>query len=538
MRQVLSTLSLVETRGRELDVLNQAVIATDAAGNVVYWNDVAQRLYGWSSAEAVGRHITDLTPTTQSREDAQRIMDALRAGRHWSGEFPVRRKDGSSFVAHVVDAPIHDEDGVLVGIVGLSSDISPVLRLQRLARDLSAAASPEEVAKASLDACLDVCGGAAGWFMTLEPDHEYLSTLYSVGYPEEIVARFHTVPLDAPFPIALAARSREPLFVTSPEEWRERFPAVAAFADARTRAWVALPLEVGDRVVGAIGISVRVERTFDSAERNLLVTMARHAGVALERALLYSREQDARRAAEAARSRAEAANKAKSVFLGNISHELRTPLGAIIGYHDLLADGVFGPLNGDQREHLQRLRNSATHLLSVIDGLLEFSRIEAGREVVRSERAQVGHVMQSVAEIVAPLARAKGLDFTVTCEAPDTELNTDTQKVKQIVVNLAGNAVKYTEAGSVAVRCSVEAGKFRVSVSDTGLGIAREHLESVFEPFWQVQERRARRSGGTGLGLSVSRSLASMLGGSLSVESEVGKGSTFTLEVPVGTPTD
>ena len=526
------TESLVESRARELEVLSQAVIATDVEGHVVYWSEAAEKLYGWRADEAVGRSIAELTPTQQSRGDAVRILDKLRRGRHWTGEFPVQRKDGSTFLAHVVDAPVHDDRGDLVGIVGISSDVSPVVRLQRLARDLSASATPVAVAQAALAELMDVCGASAGSFMALDEDAECLTTLHTLGYAPEVAEQFHTIPLTAPLPIVAAVRGREPLFITSASEWCSRFPGVSAYTDPRTKAWVALPLEVGGHPVGAVALSIRIQRAFYDDERELAIAVARHAAVALARADLYRREQIARREAEAARERAEEASRAKSAFLANMSHELRTPLGAIVGYHDLIAGEIFGPLTIEQREHLRRLRNNATHLLSVIDELLTFSRLDASREVVRAQDAKLATVIGSVSEIVAPLANAKGLELGVALPSDDIELHTDVQKLKQILINLAANAVKYTERGDVRIACSVASGVLRVEVRDTGVGIAPQHLTAVFEPFWQVPSA-SRPTGGTGLGLSVSRSLAQLLGGSLTVVSEVGKGSVFTLELPL-----
>ena len=530
---MLSTQSLVETRARELDVLNQAVIATDATGQVLYWNDAARRLYGWESAEAIGRQIVDLTPSLQSRDDAVRIMAALARGKHWSGEFPVTRKDGSTFVAHVIDAPVHDELGQLVGIIGISSDLTPIMRLQTLARDLSGASTPVAVAKVALDAAMEVSGAAAGWVMTLNTERTCLERLYSHGYPDDVVQRFNIVPLDAPFPITMAVNTGEPVFVTSLDEWRERFPATADVTDKSTRGWIALPLRIGDRIAGAMGLSVRIEREFTDQDRNLLIALSQHAAVAVDRARLFEMEQTARREAEAARAKAEEANRVKSSFLANMSHELRTPLGAIIGYHDLIADEILGPLNDVQQQHLKRLRNSATHLLSVIDEILSFSRLEAAREVVHTERGRLGSLLDGVIEIVGPLASAKQLELSVDCAEPNLVIDSDIQKLRQILVNLAGNAVKYTERGSVRLLCAASRDRLRIAVSDTGVGIAPDHLEFVFDPFWQVQEARSRKSGGTGLGLSVSRSLARLLGGEITVASEVGKGSTFALEVPL-----
>ena len=531
---MLSTLSLVESRARELDGLKQAVIATDAEGHVIFWNDEAQRLYGWSSEEALHRSITELTPTPLSRDEAARILDTLRRGRHWSGAFPVTRKDGSNFVAHVVDAPVRDDDGEIVGIIGISSDVSPIVRLQHLARDLSAALTPTAVARVALDAALELSGAAAGSFMITNREGSALEALESRGYSAEIMERFRTIPVDATVPIAIAARALEPLFVSSPAEWTERFPEIADAIDPRTRSWIALPLKIGARGVGAMGLSVRIERTFSEDERAMLVAVSQHAAVAVERALLFEAERVAREAAESAQRRAEEATRVKSAFLATMSHELRTPLGAIIGYHDLLSEGILGPLNEAQTSHLRRLRNSATHLLSVIDEILTYSRLEAEREVVHADRIALGKLVESVNEIVMPIAREKGLDCVAEVHDPRVELTTDVQKLKQILVNLAGNAVKYTERGQVKLAYTVSGGKLTASVSDTGIGIAPEHLAHVFDPFWQVDTGKRRRQSGSGLGLSVSRSLAILLGGELRAESVVGSGSVFTLRIPVG----
>ena len=530
---MLATQSLIETRARELDILSQAVIATDAAGEIVYWNAVAERLYGWSSGEAVGRPITEITPAVQSRDEATRIMERLRLGEPWSGEFEVQRKDGVTFLAHVVDAPVLDDSGSLVGIVGVSSDLSPLARLQRLARDLSAATTQKDAAEVALRSTMDAAGAAAGWFMIVNGDGGCIEAVHSVGYASDVVERFRSLPLDAPLPIAIAVRTREPIFVTSREEWNARFPAAADVADPSSRGWIALPLLVGNRAVGAIGLSIRVARDLAPRDRDLLTAMSQHAAVAIERARLYDAEHAARELAETARAKAEDANRTKSAFLASMSHELRTPLGAILGYQDLLSGEILGPLNQAQRDHLKRLRSNATHLLSLIDELLSFARLEASRESVHAEQQGLGLLVEEVNDIVTPLARAKQLDYRAVVEDPAAMLRTDVQKLKQILVNLIGNAIKYTERGSITLEIGVRADELRATVTDTGIGIAPEHTERVFEPFWQVGPGN-RRSGGTGLGLSVSRSLARLLGGDISVTSTLGEGSRFTFIAPVG----
>ena len=229
---------------------------------------------------------------------------------------------------------------------------------------------------------------------------------------------------------------------------------------------------------------------------------------------------------------AESASRAKSDFLATMSHELRTPLNAVIGYTQLLADEVTGPLTVEQQVQLGRIRVSARHLLSLIEEILTLSRLEAGKETVVVERVRLAGVVTDAAAIVEPLAVAKGLGFRIACD--DVALDTDAGKLRQILVNLLSNAVKFTEHGEVSLRAFVDGDRAACVVRDTGIGIESAHLEHIFEPFWQVERAATRRAGGTGLGLGVSRRLARLLGGELSVvESAPGHGSTFRVELPL-----
>ncbi len=238
----------------------------------------------------------------------------------------------------------------------------------------------------------------------------------------------------------------------------------------------------------------------------------------------------------AARAEAEQASRAKSDFLAVMSHELRTPLNAIIGYESLLADGITGPVNAAQRQQLGRIKSSATHLVGLIDEILTLARVEAGHERVRPERVDVAHALEDAAAMATPQAAARGIGFAVGVLAEPASLETDASKLRQVLLNLLSNAIKFTERGEVTLWAEVDAGAVRFLVRDTGVGIAPEHLERVFEEFWQVEQPTTRRATGTGLGLAVSRRLARLLGGDLTVQSERGVGSVFVLELPSVAP--
>ncbi|MDB4871827.1 MAG: ATP-binding region ATPase domain protein, partial [Gemmatimonadales bacterium] len=289
--------------------------------------------------------------------------------------------------------------------------------------------------------------------------------------------------------------------------------------ELRFRSALIVPMNARGRTLGALTlVSTDSGRRYGDEDVALAMELATRAAVAIDNAQLYRG--------------ALAASEAKSAFLATMSHELRTPLNAIIGYQSLLKEGIDGPLNRSQIAHLDRIRASADHLLSLIDEVLTFSRVEAGKEEVHREDVSLRSILNEALTMIAPLAEAKGL--SLRAEGDERELFTDGGKVRQILLNLLSNAIKFTDRGEIVIRSRSDGENVDVSVVDTGIGIAAENLERIFDPFWQVEQRSTRKVGGTGLGLSVSRTLARLVGGDIRVESEPGKGSTFTLTLPAG----
>jgi len=235
----------------------------------------------------------------------------------------------------------------------------------------------------------------------------------------------------------------------------------------------------------------------------------------------------------------ERATKLKSQFIANMSHELRTPLNAIIGYTKLLRDGIYGELPAKAQQPLQGIDETSGTLLGLINDILDVAKIEAGRMDLHLETLRVEDVVRQVGEMLRPLALAKGLEFVLRDEADLPNVTTDRDKLRRILLNLAGNAIKFTRRGRIEIDLVPPAVGppaptfFEVAVRDTGIGIRASDLETIFEDFRQVDGSIAREHGGTGLGLAISRRLARHLGGDVRAESRVGVGSTFTLRLPL-----
>jgi signal transduction histidine kinase len=202
-----------------------------------------------------------------------------------------------------------------------------------------------------------------------------------------------------------------------------------------------------------------------------------------------------------------------------------------MGYTELLADGVSGPVSDVQRDQLQRVDASARHLLQLIEAILAFARIEAGREEVHLEPCDLRLIASEVAMLIQPVATKQGLQLVLDLQPDMGLVRSDPGKIRQILINLLSNAVKFTERGGLRVAVFRDGDESVLRVSDTGVGIAPEHIARIFDPFWQVEQPRTRRVGGTGLGLSVTRHLARMLGGDVRVTSKPGVGSTFTVRL-------
>jgi signal transduction histidine kinase len=296
------------------------------------------------------------------------------------------------------------------------------------------------------------------------------------------------------------------------------------------QAFAGFPLVVSDQLLGVLAVYHR--RPLDRNTIELLTLFAQHAATAIQEAHLFhlATEQTAR--LTALNVELQRANQHKAEFLANMSHELRTPLNSILGFSQLLLEGDGGVLTGDQRQDVDIITQNGQHLLALINDLLDISKLEAGKAQLHRGEVEVEPLILECVESVRSLAKTKKLDLTASVSAEVGRVFADGPKLKQVLLNLLGNAIKFTETGSVRVTAERQGAELRVSVRDTGIGVPVDDTERIFESFTQGKSGISGKYQGTGLGLAICRQLVEMHGGRIWVKSASGQGSSFTFTIP------
>ncbi len=321
-------------------------------------------------------------------------------------------------------------------------------------------------------------------------------------------------------------------------------PFLKIVQETQIRSQVAVALKIHGAILGVLYVSSHIPHRFREEDQVLLSALADQAAIAIENAWLYedvrrhAGELEARieartRELQEANRRLEGASQHKSQFLANMSHELRTPLNAILGYTELVLDQIYGPVPEKIDEIIRRVQHSGRHLLGLINDVLDLSKIEAGELRLSLNDYSMAEVVQTAVTAVDALAAEKQLRLTIAVPRDLPTGRGDERRITQVLLNLVGNAIKFTEAGEVRIAAQASDAEFAVSVSDTGPGIAPADQEKIFEEFRQVDSSSTRSKGGTGLGLSIARRIVDLHGGRMWVESVPGRGSTFSFSLPL-----
>jgi len=305
-----------------------------------------------------------------------------------------------------------------------------------------------------------------------------------------------------------------------------RGPLRSLLVDSAFHSLLSVPLLREEQVVGGLTVLRRSSGEFPAEVVEILRTFAAQSAIAIHNARLFREIEEKSR-------QLEIASRHKSQFLANMSHELRTPLNAILGYTELIVDGIYGEVPEKIMEVLERVQNSGRHLLGLINDVLDLSKMEAGQLTLALEEYSLAEVVQTVYSAVESLAAEKriGLRLSIGPELPVGR--GDERRLSQVLLNLVGNAIKFTEVGEVGMKAIVSDGRFVVSVSDTGPGISEADQETIFQEFQQLDDSSTKAKGGTGLGLSIARRIVELHGGRIWVESSPGRGATFSFSLPV-----
>ena len=497
-----------------LQSIGDAVIATDAEGRITRMNGAAERLTGWPLADACGHTLSDVFSIIDAETripSANPAARALASGEvvALSNHTTLLSRDGHESQIADSAAPIRNARGEIVGVVLVFSDVTEQYRVRSaLATSATLLERTGEIAK------------IGGWELNLQTRAPYWS---------QQTFRIHGL---------------DPLQPLSLPQWLDRYPdaaqsAVRSAIDAAINHSTAFDLELqivnGNREPIWVRMQGFAEQEAGKTVKLLGaiqdITEQRRVAQELYQHRHHLEDVVATRTVElrAAQQLAETANQAKSAFLANMSHEIRTPLNAIIGLSYLLRRSGATP---EQNDRLHKIDTAGRHLLSIINDVLDLSKIEAGRLQLEDTDFHLATVLDNVASIMAESARAKGLRIIVDDESVPVWLRGDVTRLRQALLNYVGNAVKFTETGHIELRAKLllEADGdllVRFEVVDTGVGIAAAQLSQLFEAFEQADVSTTRRYGGTGLGLTITRRLAQLMGGEVGAESECGSGSRF-----------
>jgi len=445
-----------------------------------------------------------------------------------------------------LDVRVRDEIGLLADafnrmatslrdtIGALNRKVTEAQTLYEITREINGQVASEPILELIAEQAQELCGADAGLVALREGESDMFAAKAVSG---EGADRF------AAMRFSLRGLSGETILSAGNSATPPQFRV-----DGGLQSVLGAPMRAHDRVIGVLYAAGRGPDAFDAEARRLLTALADQAATAIVTAQLheevraYARELEAMvtlrtRELKELNDRLTEASQHKSQFLANMSHELRTPLNAILGYTELILDDIYGPVSDKIRDVLQRMQLSGRHLLRLINDVLDLSKIEAGRAALSLSDYSMQTVIQSVFSGVESLAKEKKIALTLAVASDLPAGRGDERRITQVLLNLVGNAIKFTETGEVRIAASATDGEFIVTVTDTGPGIAEADRQRVFEEFQQVDNSSTRNKGGAGLGLAIAKRIVEWHGGRIWVESQVGVGTTFGFTLPIRTET-
>ncbi len=531
---------------------DNAVVLTDSTGKIEWVNDGFVRLTGYTLAEVMGKSPESMLqgPKTDSAT-VEWMRAAIAKGEPFEVELFNYAKDGREYWIAIDAQPIRDDSGRITHFMAMERDITEerssrlrnqrLNQLQEMTQRIVTSFDADESMSVSINAILEQIGKfldvSRAYLFRYRQFRRRLSNTHEWCAPG--VAPQAQMLKELPgeqFPWWTEQLSQGRAIVIRDVDSDAPFEVRDKLLRQDIRAVLCLPVTINSELQSFIGFDdIRRARTWRQEEVALLQTMVESLSRAIERRVAERERAATSQHLADALSRAESANQLKSTFLAHMSHELRTPMTAITGFAKLLLRSTGS--SEERKQWAVAINRNADHLLSLVNELLDLSKIEAGQLSVVNEVCDPLAIITEVVEHLRPIAHERGLSIDFVSHAPHLTLTTDHLRLRQIVFNLVSNAIKYTDRGSVRVLATAEPPHhprtLRIDVQDTGIGIAPEQFERVFEPFNAAHTDASRRGGGIGLGLNISRRLATLLSGTLTFVSTEGTGSTFTLTLPV-----
>ena len=408
----------------------------------------------------------------------------------------------------------------------LAQSVRELKALEEIGRALASSLELKDVLATIVRQAVNLAQADAGAIYSYDPTARLFALAESHGLRPEVLDQVRIVHLHGTDPVfAEAFRKAEPVLIPDLAGVSD-YPLQRIMLSEGLSSMLVVPLVSVEGTLGALVVQRRAAGSFPANTVGLMQTFAHQSVLAMHNAQLFWKVEERG-------EQLQVANEHKSQFFANMSHELRTPLNAVIGYAELLQDGLYGQLPTKAQEVLERVQANGRHLLSLINDVLDISKIEAGQLALKLDDYSMRSLVDSVVAATGSLAQTKGIALEAECPNDLPVGRGDQQRLTQVLLNIVSNAIKFTERGSVRIKVDMRDGMFDVRVIDTGPGIAAEDCVRIFEAFQQVDNSSTRTKGGTGLGLSISKRFVQMHGGSLFVESKLGEGSTFCFTIPV-----